>query len=109
FIISTLAYQGTAGGVGDDEIRAAGRIALRDHWPDLFVIFDVDEHTAATRLSPLLDRMERKGVDYHRRVRAGYLAQARAEPARYLVIDAGADPDTVFTRLVNALRERLAD
>ena len=107
FISSTLAYQGTAGGLAMEDIRAAGRIAVGEHWPDLCVIFDVDEQTAAARLSPLLDRMERKGIAYHRRVRAGYLDQARTEPGRHLVVDASGDPDAVFGRLIAALRERM--
>src|SRR5262249_11968126 len=44
-------------------------------WPDLVVIFDVDEVTAGGRLNPLLDRMEAKGIEFHRRVRMGYLEQ----------------------------------
>jgi dTMP kinase len=104
FISSTLAYQGTAGGIDRHDIIRAGRIALGDHWPDLVVIFDVDEATAAHRLNPLLDRMERKGADYHRRVRQGFLDQARDEPDKHLVIDARGEPDAVFDRLCTDLR-----
>ncbi|MEX0654905.1 MAG: dTMP kinase [Phycisphaeraceae bacterium] len=107
FISSTLAYQGAAGGMSLDAIRRVGEVALGEHWPDLVVVFDVDEQTAATRLSPLLDRMEQKGADYHAKVRQGYLEQAKADPARHLVIDARADEDAVFERLLSGLRERL--
>lgn len=106
FISSTLAYQGTAGGIDSQEILAIGRFALRDCWPDIVVVFDVDEATAATRLGPLLDRIEQKGSAFHRTVRQGYLDQARQDPQRYIVIDARADADTVFARTVEALRER---
>lgn len=108
FISSTLAYQGAAGGMPPDDILAVGRIALKDAWPDLTVVFDVDEQTAASRLSPLLDRMEQKGAAYHAKVRQGYLDQARSDPQRYLVIDARADADTVFDRLLAGLEEKLA-
>lgn len=106
FISSTLAYQGTAGGMSREEIMAVGRIAVGECWPDLTVIFDVDEHVAATRLNPLLDRMEQKGVDFHRRVRQGYLDQARTEPDKHLVIDASKDADNVFATLTAALAKR---
>ena len=109
FISSTLAYQGTAGGVSPDEIRQVGTIALGDCWPDLVVIFDVDEPTATARLSPLLDRMEQKGAAYHKRVRQGYLDQAERDPERHLVIDARADADTVFDRLLAGLAGKTAD
>ncbi|HEX7010199.1 MAG TPA: dTMP kinase [Phycisphaeraceae bacterium] len=108
FISSTLAYQGAAGGLDRQEILTVGQVALSDCWPHLVVIFDVDEKTAASRLSPLLDRMEQKGAQYHRRVRQGFLDQAKADPARHLVIDATADPDTVFQRLLHGLEHKLA-
>ncbi len=106
FISSTLAYQGTAGGLPVADIMSTGRVALGDCWPDLVVVFDVDQATAATRLNPLLDRMEQKGADYHRRVREGYRQQAADDPEHYLVIDATADADTVFERLQAGLAER---
>ena len=52
FISSTLAYQGTAGGMSPEEILAVGRVAVGSIWPDLTVVFDVDEAVAATRLNP---------------------------------------------------------
>jgi dTMP kinase len=107
FISSTLAYQGAAGGLDLDEIRRVGGIALRERWPDLTVIFDVDEQTAARRLNPLLDRMEQKGADYHRRVRQGFLDQVEAEPDHHLRIDATAETEAVFTRLTEGLQQHL--
>ncbi len=106
FISSTLAYQGTAGGLSVDEILAVGKVALGSHWPDLVVVFDVDQETAAGRLNPLLDRMESKGSTFHRRVRQGYLDQAAGEPGRYLVLDARADAETVFVALLAGLELR---
>jgi dTMP kinase len=112
FISSTLAYQGAAGGLPVADILRVGQVALGQSWPNLVVIFDVDERTAAKRINPLLrerefsedlDRMEAKGAAYHRRVRQGYLDQAEADPARHLVIDATADADTVFDRLKSAI------
>jgi dTMP kinase len=106
FISSTLAYQGTAGGMTPEEILAVGRVAVGSHWPDLTVIFDVDERIAATRLNPLLDRMERKGEEFHRRVRQGFLAQAGAEPDRYLVVDATKDADAVTEAMMKGIAKR---
>lgn len=107
FISSTLAYQGTAGGLDKADIVRVGEIALHDYWPDLVVIFDVDEQTAARRLSPLLDRIEQRGAAYHRRVRHGYLEQAEHDPDRHLVIDARSDEHTVFQRLLDGLEAKL--
>lgn len=106
FISSTLAYQGAAGGLPIPDILRVGQIALGQCWPDIVVIFDVDEKAAAARLSPLLDRMELKGAEFHRTVRQGYLEQARADADRYLVVDATADADEVTRRLMAGLRSK---
>lgn len=124
FISSTLAYQGSAGGVSLEEILAVGRVAVGECWPSLTVIFDVDEKTASRRLvgspksgrraadpAPQLglfaDRMEQRDVEYRRRVRQGYLDQAAAHPAAYLVIDASPEPDAVFQQLLKLLERAL--
>lgn len=106
FISSTLAYQGTAGGMSQEEILAVGRVAVGSVWPDLTVIFDVDERAASSRLNPLLDRMELRGAEFHRRVRNGFLAQANSQPDKYCVIDASPDADAVFAALMTALASR---
>src|SRR6185369_7798252 len=99
FVSSTLAYQGAAGGVPAADIAAVARVATRGLVPDVIVVFDIDEGSAAKRLSPLLDRMEAKGADFHRRVRQGYLEQARADPGRYAVVDASRGPEEVWGSL----------
>lgn len=94
FISSTLAYQGTAGGLPASEIHAVGEVVCAGARPDVTVIFDVDQQTAAARMGLLLDRMESKGAAFHARVRAGYLDQAARDPDHYLVIDAtGTEPE----------------
>ena len=107
FVSSTMAYQGTAGGLELREIEQAAQLAIGETWPDLVVVFDVDEATASKRLNPLLDRMEAKGRAFHARVREGYLEQARLWPDRYLVIDASADEPAVWAALLSGLRERI--
>lgn len=106
FISSTLAYQGTAGGIPLEEIIACGQVAIGADQPNLTVIFDVDASTAAKRLNPLLDRMELKGEAFHRKVREGFLEQAKRDPDHYLIIDARAGAEQVFGELVEGLRER---
>jgi dTMP kinase len=106
FISSTLAYQGTAGGLSRADILDVGRVALKDAWPKLTIVFDVDEATAATRLNPLLDRMEAKGAAFHARVRQGFLQQVEERPEEYLLIDARGDVETVWNTLLSHLEAR---
>ncbi len=108
FTSSTLAYQGAAGGLSEAEILAVGEVSTGNRWPDLTVVFDVDTAVAMSRLSPLLDRMEQKGSDFHRAVRQGFLAQARRWPDRYRVLDSSAPVDSVTTALFESVRGWLA-
>ena len=114
YVSSTLAYQGTAGGLSPQEIVqvAEGACGPMWHesaaWPDLTIIFDVDEQTAAARLNPLLDRMEQKGAAFHARVRQGYLDQAAKWPDRYAVIDARANPDQVERQTLTTIHNHFA-
>lgn len=111
FVSSTYAYQGSAGGIPFSEIEQAARIAMQGVTPDSTLIFDVDQETAASRLNPLLDRMEAKGAAFHKRVREGYQALIAGDPQRqrYLGIDARGTESQVFTNIVTALRERFVD
>ena len=95
FVSSTLAYQGAAGGLPAQWIQQVAEVAVSGHWPDLTLILDVDVETAAGRLNPLLDRMELKGKIFHKKVREGFLEQARLMPAKYCVIDSANDEDIV--------------
>lgn len=121
FVASTLAYQGAAGGLSINDILAVARVVTHGAEPhaepDLNLVFDVDEATAAARLGLLLDRMEAKGAAFHARVRAGYLAQVEGAMAahggagkdRYARIDATQSPEAVLADLLAVLAERFAD
>lgn len=111
FVSSTLAYQGAAGGLPEEDIRAVARVVTQQAAPDAVVIFDVDVHTAMARMNPLLrggslDRMESKGAAFHQRVREGYLRQAEQDPA-YLVIDASRPEDEVWQDFTRRLADHL--
>ena len=108
FISSTLAYQGTGGGLSPEEIMSVGDVTTAATRPDLVVILDVDTEIASTRISGELDRMERKGRAFHERVRAGYLDQIERDPEHHLRIDAGQSPDEVFSDLLQGLIQRLS-
>jgi dTMP kinase len=108
FVSSTMAYQGTAGGLSPEEIAQVGVITMGRTRPDLVVIFDVDAETSESRISGDRDRMERKGRAFLDRVRAGYLSQVEQDPEGHLLIQADCDEDSVFEQLLTGLRQRLA-
>lgn len=105
FVSSTLAYQGAAGGVPAEHIERVAEVACMGARPDLVVIFDVDDETAARRMGRTLDRMESKGVAFRALVREAYLDQAKHDPTRHVVIDARGTEDEVAGKLMGALAE----
>lgn len=108
FVSSTLAYQGTAGGLSTADISAVARVATGGLMPDLVLLFDLPQEAASKRLSPKLDRMESKGAAFHQLVRKGYLEQAKSDPGRYAVIDASQPQEAVWQQVCRVLAERVA-
>jgi dTMP kinase len=110
FSDSTLAYQGYGRGLPLDDLVALHRIALGDFAPDLTIILDlpVEEGLArAGRRSLITDRFEQLEHEFHRRVRGGFLAIAKTNARRCVVIDATADAPTVHAAVIAAVADRL--
>ena len=108
FADSTLAYQG-AQGLPREVWAQLAAVALGSFAPDATLVLDMAPEAGMARAAARsgADRYERMGLDFHARVRAGFLAIAAAEPGRCAVVDAAAGPDQVFTGIAAALRERL--
>ncbi len=98
YISSTIAYQG-AGGADIEAIRTIGDLAVGHTWPDLTIILDVDPAKGLARVDREFDRIEAKGLEYHRLVRELFLRQAAADPDHFAVIDGAADPIAVAQKL----------
>ena len=126
FISATLAYQLGGDGLTADEIRAVGRIAVRDRLPDLTIILDMPAEASIKRVQAkfvqvsstlfgnesttvkVKDRIEQRPLEYHRVVRENFLAQAKNDPKAHLVIAADRTPDEVGESVWAAVRELAA-
>lgn len=104
---STLAYQGTARGLGQDELRPLCDWASAGRWPDLVVLLEVPIGEARRRLAGEHDRLEAEDDAFHEAVAAGFRAQAAADPARWLVVDGTAPVADVAATVRAAVRDRL--
>lgn len=107
FFDSTFAYQGYGLGLSLDALRKITMFATGGLKPDLTIYLDMDVEKGLRRKAQTpgeWNRMEAKELAFHQRVRKGYLTLARAEPQRWLVIDADQPVDVIQAQI----RERLS-
>ncbi|MBX9362977.1 dTMP kinase [Streptomyces sp. WAC04114] len=103
YIDSSVAYQGAGRDLSPTEIARINRWATNGLVPHLTVLLDVAPETARERFTEAPDRLESEPAEFHARVRAGFLTLAAADAGRYLVVDAGQEPESVTT----VIRHRL--
>ena len=109
YVDSSLAYQGAGRNLPLDEIARFNWWATGGRTPDLTILLDMDPMAGLSRRARSADRLEAEPADFHLRVRAGFLALARAEPGRYLVLDADRPADGVTRDIQDRIRELLPD
>ena len=102
-IDSTVAYQGYGRGLDIERINMLNNLATNGKKPDLTFVFDVDVETSMKRVGKEKDRMESAGIDFHNRVRQGYLELAKQEPNRIKVIDATKSIEEIHDEVINIL------
>jgi dTMP kinase len=109
FADSTLAYQGYGHQVNLDELKTIVQFATGGLKPDLTLLLDVDIEVGLKRKLDASEwnRLDAYDLDFHRRVRQGYVEMAQAEPERWVVIDAGQPPDSVQAAMVEVVLGRL--
>jgi dTMP kinase len=102
YLDSSIAYQGVGRVLDPGEIRELSLWAAEGLLPDLTVLLDLDETVGRGRLDEArtrYDRLEAEEAEFHARVRAAYLELARAEPERFLVLDATLPVDELADRI----------
>ncbi len=110
FTDSTVAYQGYGSGIDLGLIRTINAAATGGLAPDLTLLFDLDPEQGLGRVRQRAagdDRIEQRELNYHRRVRAGFLQIAAAEPKRVKIIRADRPPDAVQAAVAGAVDEFL--
>jgi len=91
---SSLAYQGYGRGLDLDWLKAVGQGATGGLKPNKTFLLDLPPEVGLARFEGR-DRLEKEPLEFHRRVRAGYLELAKAEPERFIVVDATQSPEQV--------------
>ena len=109
YVDSSLAYQGAGRNLPVDEIARFNWWATGGRIPDLTILLDMDPMAGLSRRTRSADRLEAEPADFHLRVRGGFLALARAEPGRYLVLDADRPPEEITRDIQDRIRDLLPD
>lgn len=104
---STIAYQGYGRGEDIEQLKYLNNLATGSIKPDLTFVFDVSTEVAQTRVGNEKDRMESAGIEFHKKVRQGYLEIAKQEPERVKVINADNTIEQVFEDTKKILDEFL--
>ncbi len=106
---STMAYQGYGHGLDLELLRAITRFATGGLTPDLTLLLDMDVETGLRRRKAGGDwnRLDAYDLDFHQRVRRGYLKLAEDEPQRWVVVDARAGVEELGERIWEAVAEWL--
>lgn len=107
---ATMAYQGFGRGIRLDVVDALHGLETLSIQPDLTFLFDIEAGVALLRArtrdhtkSRDETRFEQEALEFHERVRSGYLEMARQEPGRFVVVDARGTVEEVHHRVVEAM------
>ena len=108
YVDSSFAYQAYARGLGLDFITKINAFALEKYLPDVTVFIDLTPEDAFKRKhgADENDRLEKAGMEFHKRVYEGYKAVAAAEPERVICVDGTQTPQEIFADVVKILQEK---
>jgi len=109
FIDSSLAYQGGAGGLGIEAVRAINAFGIGEDFPDRTLVLTLSEgaERARARDANGSDRIGGRSDDYHRKVEAAFHIIAAEEPERVKLVNASGSPEDVTKRLLEAFQDLL--
>jgi len=99
FLDSTIVYQGYGLGVDIKFIRALGDFVTAGVKPDLTILLDLPLEEALSGIRREKDRIENRSLEYHRRVKAGYLELAGKEPGRIKIVKLEKDKNETQSRI----------
>jgi dTMP kinase len=106
YVDSSLAYQGWARGLGEQDVLTLNVWATQGLFPDLVILLHVEPELGLLRSTEAMDRMELEGGDFHAKVADAFLKIAEEHPERFVVIDSDKEPAQVADD-VRAAADRL--
>lgn len=108
YLDSSLAYQGTGRGLGEQDVLSLNVWATQGLFPDLVILLHLEPDQGLSRIGGDQDRIESEDVAFHAKVADAFLKIAEDHPERFRVIDAGGPPDQVHARVQEELERFFA-
>lgn len=117
FTDATIAYQSCGRGIERSTIDTLNTLACQSLSPDLTILIDCDAEVGLTRArqrieatsGPREERFELESLEFHRRVRDGYLSLAREEPHRFMKVDGAGTIGAISAEISDLVQKRLKD
>lgn len=107
FVDSSLVYQGYARGIGIEAVKIVNEFAIAGYRPDLTLLFDVDPEIGLARIKKdhyrEQNRLDQESLEFHHRVREGYLLLQQMEPDRIKIIDANQPFSEVYNEAMETI------
>lgn len=100
---SSVAYQGAGRALGAQEVHDLNMWAVEDLVPDLTVVVDISAAEGRRRRGDVHDRLESEEDTFHEAIRQHFLAMARGNPQRYLVVDGTQPPEQIHAEVMGRL------
>lgn len=111
FVDSSLAYQGYARGLGMDEVLTINQFAIEEMMPLLTIYFDIEPELGLQRINANkgreINRLDLEELDFHQKVREGYLLLMQRFPERIVKVNASQSIEEVFSQTMNILLAKL--
>ncbi|MCB0344484.1 MAG: dTMP kinase [Bdellovibrionales bacterium] len=122
YVHSTLAYQGYGRGLDMEVLRSISSFITKDLMPDMVLLLDLEPETALARVQSRvekstlsfnvsslenqgqIDRFEQQSLEFHTRIRSGFLELAANDPNRFTIINAAAEPEEVARQAIAAIQ-----
>ncbi|WP_102348016.1 dTMP kinase [Bacillus sp. Marseille-P3661] len=111
FIDSSLAYQGFARGLGMEEVYSINKFAIDEYMPDLTIYLDVSPQVGIDRINKdvnrEINRIDLETIDFHNRVREGYMRLVKKYKNRIILINAEQNQSSVLTEVTKLIDAKL--
>ncbi|MCU0709057.1 MAG: dTMP kinase [Pirellula sp.] len=103
YLLANVVYQGSAGGLDVETLWTVGHIATGGLMPDATIVLDLEPELAASRLQRGGDRLEKRGLEYFKKVREGFRTQLARCGKGTLLVDASLSPEAVHQTIIEFL------